>query len=306
MPDAPLPHVTLPHVTLPDGRALDFSMTGPENGPVLLFHHGTPGSGLPLRSMERAARDRGMRLLTWSRPGYGGSSRRSGRRVIDVVDDVVSVLDHLSVERCVVAGWSGGGPHALATAARLPTRVAGVLCIAGVAPFGQADLDFLDGMGADNLEEFGAAVESEASLRALLEQQAPGLRNATPVAIVEQMRSVLPPVDQAVITDDFGADLADSFAEGLRLGVDGWLDDDLAFCAPWGFDLSEIIVPTFVWQGSEDLMVPFAHGQWLARRLSGQPNRNPNSANHLIEGDGHLSIWLRAVGPMLDELSATL
>lgn len=296
----------LTSITLPDGRALDLSVTGPENGPVLLFHHGTPSSGLPLRSMQRAARDRGLRLLTWSRPGYGGSSRRSGRRVVDVVDDVVSVLDYLAVERCVVAGWSGGGPHALATAARLPTRVAGVLCIAGVAPFGQPDLDVLDGMGVDNLEEFGAAAEGEASLRALLEQQAAGMRNATPADIIEQMRSLLPPVDQAVITDEFGADLVAGFAEGLRVGVDGWLDDDLAFSAPWGFDLSEITVPTFVWQGSEDLMVPFAHGQWLARRLSEQPNRHPGSANHLLDGEGHLSIWLNAVGPMLDELCTTL
>ena len=255
-----MPDTALTPITVPDGRALDLSVTGPDNGPVLLFHHGTPSSGLPLRSMQRAARDRGLRLLTWSRPGYGGSSRRSGRRVVDVVDDVVSVLDYLAVERCVVAGWSGGGPHALATAARLPTRVAGVLCIAGVAPFDQPDLDLLDGMGADNLEEFGAAAEGEASLRALLE----------------------------------------------RVGVDGWLDDDLAFSAPWGFDLSEITVPTFVWQGSEDLMVPFAHGQWLARRLSEQPNRHPDSANHLLDGEGHLSIWLNAVGPMLDELCTTL
>ncbi|MEP7332085.1 MAG: alpha/beta hydrolase [Terracoccus sp.] len=301
-----MPDTALTSITLPDGRALDLSLTGPDNGPVLLFHHGTPSSGLPLRSMQRASRDRGLRLLTWSRPGYGGSSRRSGRRVVDVVDDVVSVLDYLAVERCVVAGWSGGGPHALATAARLPTRVAGVLCIAGVAPIDQPDLDLLDGMGADNLEEFGAAAEGEASLRALLEQQAPGMRNATPADIIEQMRSLLPPVDQAVITDEFGADLVAGFAEGLRVSVDGWLDDDLAFSAPWGFDLAEITVPTFVWQGSEDLMVPFAHGQWLARSLSEQPNWHRSSAIHLLEGEGHLSIWLTAVGPMLDELCTTL
>ena len=296
----------LPHLTLPDGRALDVSVTGPENGAVLVMHHGTPGSGRPARAMERAAHERGLRLVSWSRPGYGSSTRQPGRRVVDVVDDAASVLDHLEVERCVVACWSGGGPHALATAARLPTRVAGVLSIAGVAPHGEPDLDFLAGMGADNVEEFGAAREGESALRALLEQQAPGLRKASPAALVEALRSVLPPVDQAVITDEFGVDLADGFAEGLRVGVDGWLDDDLAFCAPWGFDLSEISVPTFVWQGSEDLMVPFTHGQWLARRLAEQPHRHRSSANHLLEGEGHLSIGLRAVGPMLDELRATL
>ena len=296
----------MPLIDLPDGRQLDVTVTGAPDGPALLFHHGTPGSGRPYRSMERAARERGLRLVTWSRPGYGGSTRRTGRRVADVVDDVEAVLDHLEVERSVVAGWSGGGPHALATAARVPDRVAGVLCIAGVAPFGQPDLDFLAGMGADNVEEFGAAVEGEPVLRAYLEREAPGLRGVTPAEIVEQMRSVLPPVDQAVITDDFGADLAGNFAEALRSGVDGWLDDDLAFCAPWGFELSEVTVPTFVWQGSHDLMVPFEHGRWLARRLSEQPTRHQDSADHLLDGEGHLSVWLGAIGPMLDELRGTL
>lgn len=293
-------------LALPDARDLDVTVTGPATGPVLVFHHGTPGSGRPFRSIEQAAHERGLRLVTWSRPGYGLSSRRAGRQVVDVVSDVTAVLNHLEVERCVVAGWSGGGPHALASAARLPERVAGVLCIAGVAPFGQVDLDFLAGMGDDNLEEFGAALDGEASLRVYLGREAPGLRAATPAAVVEQLRSLLPPVDQAAITDGFGADLVAGFGEALRSGVDGWLDDDLAFCAPWGFELSEITVPTFVWQGSEDLMVPFGHGQWLARRLSEQPARHRGSANHLLDGEGHLSIWLGAIGPMLDGLRATL
>lgn len=301
-----MPDTALPHITLPDGRALDLSVTGPENGPVLIVHHGTPGSGRPFRAMERAAYERGLRLVSWSRPGYGASTRQPGRRVVEVVDDAASVLDHLEVESCIVAGLSGGGPHALATAARLPARVAGVLSVAGAAPYGEPDLDFLAGMGADNLEEFGATLEGETALRAYLDHAALGLRDATPADVVEQMRSLLPPVDQRAITDEFGADLVAGFAEALRTGVDGWLDDDLALSAPWGFDLSEISVPTFVWQGSEDLMVPFAHGQWLARRLSEQPTRHSRSATHLLEGEGHLSVWLGAIGPMLDELSATL
>jgi hypothetical protein len=57
--------------------------------------------------------------------------------------------------------------------------------------------------------------------------------------------------------------------EGLRTGVDGWLDDDLAFTKPCGFDLGEIAVPTQLWQGTEDLRVPFAHGLWLADHVAG-------------------------------------
>jgi pimeloyl-ACP methyl ester carboxylesterase len=80
--------------------------------------------------------------------------------------------------------------------------------------------------------------------------------------------------------------------------VDGWLDDDLAFTRPWGFELDAITVPTYLWQGSEDLMVPFTHGEWLAARL-------PHAVVHLENGEGHLSIVVGALGRMLDELLAS-
>ncbi len=109
------------------------------------------------------------------------------------------------------------------------------------------------------------------------------------------MESLLPDVDRAVLTDEFADDLLAGFAEGLAPGVDGWLDDDLAFAKDWGFGLGEIAVPTMLWQGSLDLMVPFAHGRWFAGRV-------PNTVAHLEEGEGHLSIGLGAVDRMLDEL----
>lgn len=100
-----------------------------------------------------------------------------------------------------------------------------------------------------------------------------------------------------MLTDELGEDMAAAFHEGLRVGVDGWIDDDLAFTAPWGFDLEEIRIPTMLWQGSADLMVPFAHGKWLASRL-------PHASVHLEEGEGHLSVGLGALDRMLDELVA--
>ena len=274
-------------------------MSGPADGTPLLFHHGTPGSVTQLRSLQRAAAERSLRLVTWSRPGYGGSTRQPGRSVVDVVADAASVLDHLGADRCLVAGWSGGGPHALATAARLPDRVAGVLCIAGVAPYAAAGLDFLAGMGEQNVIEFGLAGQGEQALRPGLEEEAVGLRTADAPALVEALSSLLPPVDRAVLTDEYGEDMAANFAEALRDGADGWVDDDLAFVRPWGFGLDELRVPTFLWQGSEDLMVPFSHGQWLAGQL-------PGVTAHLKQGEGHLSVSVGSLGPMFDELAATL
>jgi pimeloyl-ACP methyl ester carboxylesterase len=286
-------------IDLPHRGRLDVEVSGPEHGVPLLFHHGTPGSRTQLRTMRGAAHGRGLRLVTYSRAGYGASTRRPGRAVGDVVADVAAVLDRLGAPRCLVAGWSGGGPHALATGARLPERVAGVLCIASVGPYDTPDLDFLAGMGEQNVEEFGLAVAGEASLRAYLQQAAVELRDADAAAIVRELSTLLPEVDVAVVTEEFGEDLAANFAEGLRTGVDGWLDDDLAFTAPWGFDLDEIAVPTFVWHGSADLMVPFAHGRWLAQHI-------PGATAHLEPAEGHLSIGVGALDRMLDELITTL
>jgi pimeloyl-ACP methyl ester carboxylesterase len=284
-------------ITLPDGRDLEVEVTGPDDGPVLLFHHGTPGGSAQFRGIADEVHSRGHRLVTWSRAGYGASSRRPGRSGAAEVTDAMAVLDHLRADACVVAGWSGGGPHALACAAIAPERVKGVLSIAGVGPFGADGLDFLEGMGQENHDEFGAALEGEGALRTYLEASRPMLLHITGDQIVDQMETLLPPVDRDSLTGEFGDFLARQFGQAVTVSVDGWLDDDLAFIRPWGFDLAAIAVPTYLWQGSEDLMVPFAHGEWLSAHL-------PGAVVHLESGEGHLSVGLGAMGRMLDELLA--
>jgi pimeloyl-ACP methyl ester carboxylesterase len=281
-------------VQLPDGRRLDVRISGPAGGLPLVFHHGTPGAATPIHALERAVHARGLRLVTASRPGYGHSTRQPGRSVVDVVADTDAVLAALGAERCLTMGWSGGGPHSLACGARLGAAAA-VLVVAGVAPFEADGLDWIAGMGEDNVLEFSAAVRGEDQLRPYLAPQGELLRTIRAADIVASMRSLLPDVDQAALTGEFGEDMAAGFREAVRTGVDGWLDDDLAFARPWGFSLAEISVPTMIWQGSADLMVPFAHGQWLASRL-------PAATAHLEDDEGHLSVGLGKLDTMLDEL----
>ncbi len=182
----------------------------------------------------------------------------------------------------------------MACAARLDA-VAATLVIAGVAPYGAQGLEWMRGMGQDNVDEFSAAVVGEEELAPYLWTQHAALKDVAVGDIVASLSSLLPDVDRAVLTDEFGEDLAASFHEGLRHGIDGWLDDDLAFSRPWGFDLAEIRTPLTLWQGSADLMVPFAHGEWLAAQL-------PGASVHLDQGEGHLSIAVGALDRMLDEL----
>ena len=69
------------------------------------------------------------------------------------------------------------------------------------------------------------------------------------------------------------------------------MDDDLAFAAPWGFDVGRIRVPVGVWHGTEDTLVPVAHAAWLAQAI-------PGAEGHVVVGAGHLG--------MLDEMGDIL
>jgi pimeloyl-ACP methyl ester carboxylesterase len=281
-------------VRLPDGRRLDLRVSGPADGFPLVFHHGTPCAAISIRALERAAHTRGLRLVMASRPGYGDSTPQPGRSVVDAAADTAAVLATIGADRCLIAGWSGGGPHALACGARLGATAA-VLVIAGFAPYGAAGLDWMGGMGEENVAEFSVALGGEDQLRPYLTGGREQLRDVTAADVAASLGTLLPDVDRAVLTGEFGEDLAASFREAVRVGVEGWLEDEIALTSLWGFGLEEISVPVMIWHGSADLMVPFPHGRWLASQL-------PGASVHLEEGEGHLSVLLGAPDRMLGEL----
>ncbi len=296
MPELEIPTSPQP-LRMPDGRRLDLWLAGPEDATPLVFHAGTPGAGLPYAPFVRLLADRGLRYVGFSRPGYGASTRRPGRAVADVVGDTRFVLDTLGADRAWVAGWSGGGPHALACAALLDDRVLGTALIASVAPYPAEGLDFLAGMGAENVEEFQAAIESPEALIAFKERNWPIFRAISPQDVGAALGDLVDEVDLGSIRDDFADWLAALFHEGLREGYWGWFDDDMAFTRPWGFDLGRIRGPVHIWQGSHDRMVPFAHGEWLAAHVG-------SSCVHLHAEHGHLTLAVDSLPAILDELLA--
>src|SRR5215468_7525139 len=222
------------HVRLPDGRRLDLRVSGPAGGFPLVFQHGTPCAAVPIRALERAVHARGLRLVTASRPGYGDSTPQPGRSVVDAVADTAAVVAAVGADRCLIAGWSGGGPHALACGARLGAAAA-VLVVAGVAPYGAEGLDWMSGMGEENIAEFSAAIGGEAQLRPHLQRWREQVKDITAADVAASLETLLCGADRAVLTGEFAQDLAASFREAVRTGVEGWLDDDLAFTSPWGF-----------------------------------------------------------------------
>jgi pimeloyl-ACP methyl ester carboxylesterase len=275
-------------VTTTGGRTLTVREGGDPDGVPVLVHNGTPGSSLLYEPHLRDAEEKGIRLFSYDRPGYGGSTRNRGRRVADCAEDVASVCDALGVERFCVWGISGGGPHALATAALLPDRVAAAAALAPVAPFGAEGLDFYEGMGEQNIEEFRAIFEGEEAHLAVLERDREELLAATPDHLVEVLKTLLGPADREVLTGRIAVFLLESTRAGVQRSLDGWFDDDVAFSQPWGFDLASIRVPVLHWQGEQDRFVPFGHGVWLSEHI-------PGVESHLSPEDGHITLAERRV-----------
>ena len=187
---------------VPDGRSLDVFLAGPESGTPLVFHIGTPGVGTPFGPFVETLAERDLRYVSFSRPGYGSSTRRAGRSVVDVVDDTAAVLDAIGAERCYLLGWSGGGPHALACAARLPGAISAAT-IGGVAPYPADGLDWTAGMGAENVEEFGAALAGADELIAFKERWAPVMRSITADQVADNFGDLIDDVDRGSLTGPF-------------------------------------------------------------------------------------------------------
>jgi pimeloyl-ACP methyl ester carboxylesterase len=284
-------------VTTTDGRALEVRELGDPAGRAVVFHHGTPGTCLMPDWWDRAARNRGVRVVGLSRPGYGGSTRRTGRTVGDVAADTAAVADALGIERFATWGTSGGGPHALACGALLPGRCHAVACVAGVAPYGVDGLDWLDGMGEGNHLEFGAALQGLPAIEPFLADEAAAMSRGTRAELVAAMDTLLSPPDRAVIDGPVGDYLIAAAGESVSAGVGGWADDDIAFTRPWGLEPGDVRVPTTVWQGSYDLMVPQSHARWLAAAL-------PQADLRFLPAHGHLTLAFADVEPVLDWLAA--
>ena len=282
-------------VELTDGRVIEVVSDGPEDGTPLVFQNGTPTAAMLFPPMVKIAADRGLRTVTYSRPGYAGSTARPGRSVADAAADVAAILDAIGADRFVTIGWSGGGPHALACAALLGGRCAAAVSLSGVAPYPAAGLDWLAGMGPENVEEFTLALQGESALTPWLEEAAKQLAAVQGSDVAAALGGLVSDIDKASLTGDYAEFVAATFRRAVSAGVAGWRDDDLAFAKPWGFELDAIERPVAVWQGGQDRMVPMAHGEWLAEHI-------PGADKHLYPDEGHLSLGVSALPRVVDNL----
>jgi pimeloyl-ACP methyl ester carboxylesterase len=254
-------------VSTAGGRQLATVVYGDPDGRPVFLLHGTPGSRIGPRPRSAILHRLGVRLICFDRPGYGESDRQPGRRVADAAADVSAIADALGLGRFAVVGRSGGGPHALACAALLSERVTKVAVLVGLAPREADGLDWLDGMTEYNAAEYEAVSSGYAAIAAVTQATADAVR-ADPASLLAKLQLELPDADLRVVTDTGIRPLLEAaYAEALRMSPHGWIDDALAFYAPWGFDPAAVTVPVLLWHGARDNLSPVSHAKWLAERM---------------------------------------
>jgi pimeloyl-ACP methyl ester carboxylesterase len=268
-------------VTTPDGRALgvyDVGPTGSRDELVAVWHHGTPQIGAPPDPLLEPGAKRGIRWVGIDRPAYGASTANTGRDVASFAGDVGAVMDALGIERFATLGASGGGPHVLACGALLTDRVVAAVTFAGLAPYAADGLDWYAGMHPASEGELRAAASGREAL----------VQHLQTTEFDPEMFSA---EDHAALAGEWGW-LGAAAEAGTRNGLDGIVDDDLAFVGLWGFAPVDVAVPTLIVHGEQDGVVPHAHGEWLAHHL-------PTAELWSRPADGHVSV-LRSAEAALD------
>ncbi len=274
----------MPQFKLKDGRELEILDNGINSDSAIVFHHGTPGHASMWTDWLESAASAGIRAIAYSRAGYGTSDRHPGRSVISINSDIAQILDGKNIDKFVSIGWSGGGPHCLANT--LEPRNVGAISLAGVGAYGVDDLDFLEGMGPENHDEFGAALKGEAVIDKWMQDNAGSMKSVTGAEIREAFGGLIGDADKAVLEGEAADHMAASMRSALAVSFDGWIDDDLVFIKPWGFDLRSITKPVFIWQGDDDFMVPHAHSYWLEKHI-------PTATLSFKSGEGHISLGIK-------------
>ena len=265
-------------LTLRDGRTLAWREYGRSDGRPVLRFQGTPGSRNSRYPHEDSYDRLDVRLIVADRPGYGATGRLPGRGISVVTDDAAELLDHLGLSAVHVIGQSGGGPHALAFAARHLERVRAVSVVVGWVPLEEEDLG---GLIQVNRDGWYAAREGWDAMFNLLAPRREELL-ADPLAAFRAVMAAAPASDKAVIDDPaYQRVLIEDVTEALRPGAEGWADESMALFLPWDFEPADVAGGVTWWHGTHDANAPIAAVRRLVSGMSGVDLRVWSEAGHL-------------------------
>jgi pimeloyl-ACP methyl ester carboxylesterase len=282
-----------------DGRILAVEDAGDPAGRPVLVHGVTPNSRHLYGPNVADAAARGLRLISYDRPGYGGSTPCAGRAIADCASDVQAICAALGIGRLAMWGYSGGGPYLLACAALLPDLVAAAACLASPAPYDADGFDYFAGMDQDSIDSTRQLLTDPDTARAETDNDREVILALSAADLAQALASVLTPVDAAVLKGELADYVTYVNHEGLAPGSQGLWDDVYDRLRPWGFELADISIPVLLLHGRQDGFLPVAHSQWLAARISGVEARFP-------EDDGHLTLLQHRIGEVHSWLSERL
>jgi pimeloyl-ACP methyl ester carboxylesterase len=261
---------------LADGRVLHGydSAPGDDARLAVVWHHGTPNLGVPPAPLFEAGEWLGIRWIAVDRPGYGGSAPAPGRTMASGAADLTAVLDTLGIGTCALMGYSGGGSYALGAAAVLGDRVEAVATFAAIAPYDADGLDWYDGMIASGRASLEAAAAGRA---AKVRHESSGT----------EYDPEFTESDLAMFDGPWGWLGSVAGERSMPNGPDGLIDDDCSYTAGWGCDPATITAPVLLAHGSDDGVIPCAHGRWLAAAL-------PAAELVVLPDAGHIAVLAHA------------
>ena len=291
-----MPSDTDYQVKLRDGRTIGYAEYGHPQGKPVFHFHGTPSSRLEgncYNDLNEVVASLGIRLIFPDRPGIGLSDFKPHRTLLDWADDVEELADRLNIVQFAVIGLSGGVPHALACAHKIPHRLTKVGLMGGISPLDRSNI-FQD-MSNSNKLQITIARKAPWLLRFLFWLVSREFHK-NPDSAIAQFANELSEPDKAVFAhSDFKASFIQMVRDAFRGGTRGVAWDQTIIACPWGFKLDEIDVKTYLWHGEMDTLCPINMGRYMARAI-------PNCSAYFLSKEGHISLYANNYKEILSTL----
>jgi pimeloyl-ACP methyl ester carboxylesterase len=283
---------------LPDGRTLDYWEGGDPDGRGVLYQGGTPGTRVFGRLGHETARENGVRLVSISRPGYGGSTLPpDAPSLMRTGCDTAELAQQLGLSEYAVLGVSGGAPFAVATAVADPAGVRAVGVACGIGPWRELN---------DPSDDSDEQTEDRALLTLLDAGDLAGAWDGSMAGAKRQLSGLIGLDDEARVDAFFGGSPPqDPYRRSLWAAnltdvlerPDGYVFDNLAWGAVWDIDPREVVAPTVLWYGDADVACPPSIGEWYADQIAGAELVVLVGEDHAAVASGH---WGEHLTSLLD------